>query len=64
MRLLFFVVVVFLTSVSTGLIHLVPDDYDNYLFRDNVTSAQVVVTSPDASPGIRTRLVVAFPGKS
>lgn len=50
-----------LVQLKADLVHLNIEDYDNYLFRDNNTSVQLVFTNPNASSTIRTRFLAAFP---
>lgn len=50
-----------LLNLNAELTHLTIEDFDNYLFRDDKTSAQVIFTNPNASSTIKTRFLVAFP---
>lgn len=49
------------TSADTELNHLTISDYENYFFRDQTTSAQIVLTSSSAPSKIQPRFLVAFP---
>jgi hypothetical protein len=47
---------------STASLHVSFGDYENYLYRDDKTAAQVLFTSANASSSIKTRFIAAFPG--
>lgn len=62
MRSLLFLLFLFnVAKAAVESTHLSYEDYENYLYRDDKTSVQLLFTNPKAQSSIKPRLIVAFP---